>query len=130
MIRTWRGIVAAAILDVLGDMAASYFATGFLDSPAGLAAGLPFVVCGAYIGVCAARQFRLRRAAPPQGVRLHLVDGTVVECGVLRDAEQDHRGLAMWTVVPLEELTALPAGMEVGMMPPHTVVSLRVQVPR
>jgi hypothetical protein len=50
---------------------------------------------------------RIRRkqaAQAPEGVRVRRADGTIVECDVLRDPDQDRDGCAMWIAVPREPL--------------------------
>jgi hypothetical protein len=73
--------------------------------------------------------FRKRHASTsgeaPSGVRIRRLDGSAIECRMLRDADQDVDGCAAWLAVPLERVAIMPGdSLEADAVPPHTAIVL------
>ncbi|MGH3402007.1 MAG: hypothetical protein ACRDRJ_05720 [Streptosporangiaceae bacterium] len=90
---------------------------------------LPLIVAVSY-GLSWRCERQMERAPAPEGVRLILVDGTRVPCGVLRDRDLDRDGLAAWAIVPLEDWHEAPVGVEADMVPARTTMVLRITAGR
>jgi hypothetical protein len=69
---------------------------------------------------------RKRLTTEPQGVRVRCQDGSVTECWVLRDPDQDKNGCAAWIAVPQGLLTSPPSVLSVDMLPGKTVIILEM----
>lgn len=72
------------------------------------------------------RKRQQREPEPPRGVKILHADGSVTECAVVCDPE-DQDGLAQWIAVPPEGTVFRPGDkMTVDVLPPRTGLSLRL----
>jgi hypothetical protein len=76
------------------------------------------------------RRKQQRETEAPAGVRIRHDDGSVSECVLVRDPENDRDGNAQWIAVPPEG-TRVDIGehrLEVDFLPAHTGISVMVPV--
>jgi hypothetical protein len=77
-------------------------------------------------GKVKAVRIRDRNATEPRGVRIRHTDGSVSECSLVRDPDDDRKGNAQWIAIP-EPGTVLRNGdsLSVDVLPGRTVVTFR-----
>lgn len=75
---------------------------------------------------------RQRQPDAPRGARIHHADGTVTECGLIRDPDNTRDGCAQWIAVPPEGTVFDPHGdsFSVDYLPGRTAIALDVDLRR